>query len=78
MARLRLAAGGALGNADINIGGIHHAPDRRQVLPYVFLSAGEQSALEQLREEVGDITARDLPGARPIDLSRLLGEDRRA
>lgn len=74
----RLAAGGTLRDADINIGGIHHAPGRRQVLPYVYLSATEESALEQLGSEVGAVSARDLPGARAVDLPQLLGDGRRA
>lgn len=74
----RLAAGGTLRDADINIGGIHHAPGRRQVLPYVYLSVAEESALQQLASEVGAVSARDLPGARAVELARLLGEGRRA
>jgi mannose/fructose/N-acetylgalactosamine-specific phosphotransferase system component IIB len=69
---LRLARDGLLRESDINIGGIHHAPGRRRVLPYIYLSAGEESALRQLAEIVAHVSARDLPGARSVDVEHLL------
>jgi mannose/fructose/N-acetylgalactosamine-specific phosphotransferase system component IIB len=74
---LRLADDGLLGNADINIGGIHHAPGRREVLPYVYLSAAEEAALRDLADAARTVSARDLPGARAVELAQLLGEGRR-
>jgi mannose/fructose/N-acetylgalactosamine-specific phosphotransferase system component IIB len=71
---LRLAQDGLLRDADINIGGIHHAPGRRRVLPYIYLSAGEESALRQLAENVAHVSARDLPSARSVNLDHLLQE----
>jgi PTS system mannose-specific IIB component/fructoselysine and glucoselysine-specific PTS system IIB component len=71
----RLAEGGLLRGAEINIGGLHHAPGRRQVLPYVFLSDDERAALQELAAGGVDVSARDVPGARRINLPHLLGDD---
>ncbi len=71
----RLAAEGALRGAEVNIGGLHHAPGRQQVLPYVFLSDDERTALQELAEAGLDVSARDVPGARRINLAHLLGDD---
>jgi PTS system mannose-specific IIB component/fructoselysine and glucoselysine-specific PTS system IIB component len=71
---LHLAQDGLLHDADINIGGIHHAAGRRRVLPYIYLSAHEESALRQLAESVGQVSARDLPSARSVDVDHLLHE----
>jgi mannose/fructose/N-acetylgalactosamine-specific phosphotransferase system component IIB len=70
---LRLAQDGLLRDANVNIGGIHHAPGRRRVLPYIYLSAGEESALRQLAQSVAHVSARDLPSARSVDVDHLLG-----
>jgi mannose/fructose/N-acetylgalactosamine-specific phosphotransferase system component IIB len=67
-----LGRGGLLRGEQVNVGGLHHAPGRRQVLPYVFLSAEEADALRELGEEGADVSARDLPGARRIPLTQLL------
>jgi len=44
----RLAAAGALRGEEVNIGGIHYAPGRASVLPYVYLSEAEMVALKAL------------------------------
>ena len=71
----RLAADGALQGEEVNIGGLHHAPGRRQVLPYVFLSDDERRVLQQLADAGLEVSARDVPGARRINLAHLLGDD---
>lgn len=68
----RLGSAGALSGEEVNIGGIHHAPDRRQVLPYVFLSHNESEALRALVEEGARVSARDLPAARRVPIEQLL------
>ncbi|HEX6309863.1 MAG TPA: PTS sugar transporter subunit IIB [Longimicrobiales bacterium] len=69
-----LGAGGLLRGSDVNIGGIHHAPGRRQALPYVFLSEGERQALRDLAAQGAQVSARDLPGARRVPLEELLSD----
>lgn len=70
----RLAEGGELASADINLGGIHYAPGRRAVLPYLFLSPGETTELRQLAGHVRRVDARDVPGSRAVELERLVEE----
>lgn len=72
MTMVRLAREGRLRGADINIGGIHHAPDRREVLPYLYLSADDAAALRELDTLGARVSARDLPGSRPVELPQLL------
>ena len=55
----------------INLGGIHHGPGRIERLRYVYLSTDEVNALQSLAREGVVITARDLPGARPVPLGEL-------
>lgn len=68
----RLARGGALAGQEVNLGGIHHAPGRERVLPYLCLSEEERLELERLRASGADIGARDLPGTRRVPLAELL------
>lgn len=69
----QLAADGVLSGNEVNVGGLHHAAGRRRVLPYVFLSDSERSALRQLADAGVEVSARDVPGARRVDLPHLLG-----
>jgi len=68
----KLAEGGTMRGDEVNIGGIHYAPGRSAILPYVYLSDTEVSHLEAIAEQGVRITARDLPNARKIDLKELL------
>jgi mannose/fructose/N-acetylgalactosamine-specific phosphotransferase system component IIB len=69
-----LGRDGMLSGRDINIGGLHHAPGRRQVLPYVFLSSDEEAALRELGGSGAAVSARDLPSARRVPLQQLLDQ----
>lgn len=60
------------GVRDVNIGGIHHRPDRRQRLRYVFLSPEEEAVLREMERRGATVTARDVPSATPVDLRTLL------
>ena len=70
----RLAAGRSMAGEEVNVGGIHHAPGREQVLPYVFLSVEEREELTRLAQEGVRVTARDLPGSRSVTLVEASGE----
>lgn len=74
----RLGAGGLLAGMEVNVGGLHHAPGRRQVLPYVYLSETESTALQELAAEGANVSARDLPATRRVPLDQLLNGDRPA
>jgi mannose/fructose/N-acetylgalactosamine-specific phosphotransferase system component IIB len=73
----RIAEGGLLRGHDVNLGGLHYAPGREAVLPYVYLSPEERSALEALVADGANVAARDLPGAKRVPAERILGRDGR-
>ncbi len=56
----------------VNLGGVHHADGRTQRLRYVFLTPQEEQQLRALEQSGVDITAQDVPGARPIPLQDVL------
>ena len=68
----RLADKGIMKGDEVIIGGIHHAPGRKAVLPYVYLSDSEFGDLTELQDEGVRVSARDLPGARRVDLADML------
>ena len=68
----KLAEGGSMRGDEVNIGGIHYAPGREAILPYVYLSGDEVDHIKALDDEGVRITARDLPGARKVELKELL------
>ena len=71
---LRLARGGTLADRTVNIGGIHHGPGRRQVLPYLHLDDEDRQRLRELHEEGAAVSARDLPTTTEVPLTTLLEE----
>jgi PTS system mannose-specific IIB component/fructoselysine and glucoselysine-specific PTS system IIB component len=56
----------------VNVGGIHHKPGRIQRLRYVFLTPQEEGALRALEAKGIEITAQDVPAARPLPLQEML------
>jgi mannose/fructose/N-acetylgalactosamine-specific phosphotransferase system component IIB len=68
----RMAEDGQLRNQSINLGGIHSAPGRERVLPYLYLSPDDRVALREIAESGAVVEARDLPGSRAIPLEDLL------
>lgn len=65
-------AGGFLGER-VNLGGIYHAAGRREVLPYLFLSAEDCDRIRLLLDEGIAVTAQDLPSSPEVDGRSLLG-----
>ena len=72
----RLADGGTLKGMEVNLGGLHSAPGRERVLPYLFLSKADLESLKHVAEEGASVTARDLPASRPVPLTSLVEGDR--
>ena len=68
----KLAEGGNMRGDEVNIGGIHYAPGREAILPYVYLSGAEVDHINALAGEGVRISARDLPSARKVELKELL------
>ena len=57
---------------EVNLGGLHHRPERRERLPYVFLSDAEAVALRALAARGVVIVGQDVPTARAVPLEELL------
>jgi mannose/fructose/N-acetylgalactosamine-specific phosphotransferase system component IIB len=74
----RLSEGGALNGADVNLGGIHHAPGRRPVLPYLYLSEADFTELDLLATNGVVVSALDLPNGRRVEAEELEPVERRA
>ena len=70
MRRLVEAAGGRI--RTVNVGGVHHAPGRAGRLRYVFLTPAEAQELRDIAALGVDVTAQDVPSARPVPLDELL------
>lgn len=66
------------GVSEVNIGGIHHKPGRRQRLRYVFLTAAEERALREMAASGASVTAQDVPAAHPVPLDELLNAEAEA
>ena len=58
---------------EVNVGGIHHRAGRTQKLRYVFLAPDEEAQLRSLKEKGVRVTAQDVPAAREVTASELLG-----
>jgi mannose/fructose/N-acetylgalactosamine-specific phosphotransferase system component IIB len=57
---LRLVTGG-FPLRELNLGGLHHAPGRLEVLPYVFLDDADRAQLRELQRRGVRVYAQDLP-----------------
>ena len=57
---------------ELNVGGLHHAPGKEPVLPYVFLDAGDRERLRRLDAHGVRVYARDLPSNPEHGLTELL------
>ena len=55
----------------VNLGGLHARDARSERLRYVFLNAEEAAALQALAEQGVEVTAQDVPTARPVPLAEL-------
>ena len=70
MCRLVSRANGSI--RAVNVGGVHHSPGRTPRLRYVFLTPAEEEGLRQIEKLGAEVTAQDVPSARPIPLEELL------
>lgn len=72
IASMRRLLDGTNHSAEVNLGGIHHKAGRTQRLRYLFLSPDEEDELRQLAARGIRVTARDLPSARPVELTEIV------
>jgi mannose/fructose/N-acetylgalactosamine-specific phosphotransferase system component IIB len=68
----KLANDRLLRGEEVNLGGIHHAPGRERILPYLYLSVDERNELKRVAATGAELSARDLPGSRRVPLEELL------
>ncbi len=66
-----LAEAGALSDQEVNLGGLHDAPGRRRLLPYLFLADGDVAELRRLQRSGVRVSAQDVPSARRVELDEL-------
>jgi PTS system mannose-specific IIB component/fructoselysine and glucoselysine-specific PTS system IIB component len=69
---LALARGGLLRGEAVNLGGVHHAPGRDEVLTYLHLSPAEIDELRALVAEGARVFARELPDSHRVPVESLL------
>lgn len=72
---LRLVEGG-FPLSELNLGGLHHAPGRHAVLPYLFLDEEDRGRARRLAAAGVHVTARDLPTNPEHALDELLSGSR--
>ena len=65
-------AGRVPGIRAVNLGGVHQDAGRTERLRYLFLTPTEERTLQGLAARGVDVTARDIPTARPVPLADLL------
>ena len=70
MARLVEQAAGRI--RAVNVGGVHHSLGRVQRLRFVFLTPAEEQGLRDIAAQGVDVSAQDVPSARPVPLGELL------
>ncbi len=56
----------------VNVGGVHHSPGRTPRLRFVFLTPAEEAGLRDIERLGVEVTAQDVPSARPVPLDELL------
>jgi len=59
----------------LNLGRIHHRTGRTQRLRYIFLAPEEEKSLRALAARGVEVSAQDVPAARPLALNEVLSGD---
>jgi mannose/fructose/N-acetylgalactosamine-specific phosphotransferase system component IIB len=57
---------------EANVGGLHHAKGKREVLAYVYVDDGDLSDMRELCRLGIRLEARDVPQSKPVDLAEVL------
>jgi len=71
-ARLALDHGLSIGS--VNVGGMHHAEGKTEILPYVYIDEDDRRELLAIADMGVALEARDVPQADAVDLVPLLAE----
>jgi PTS system mannose-specific IIB component len=70
---LRLVEGGFT-LRELNLGGLHHAPGRQEVLPYVYLDGADRERLRAVQRLGVRVYAQDLPSNASHAIDTWVGE----
>lgn len=68
-----IAEAGLLEGRRVNVGGVHEGEGRQQALRYVSLRPDEADDLRAIAAAGAQVSARDIPTSRQVDLDELLG-----
>lgn len=68
----RLAERGRLEGRRVDLGCLPAREGRREVRPYLHLDPDEEEDVRRMARRGAEVTARDVPGARPLDAEDLL------
>jgi mannose/fructose/N-acetylgalactosamine-specific phosphotransferase system component IIB len=71
-AMARLARDGGLEGVEVNLGGLHDAPHREEVLTYLHLDDEDRDAIRRLLDTGARVSARDLPNTPRTGVERIL------
>jgi len=63
---------GGLSIDEANVGGMHHAPGKRELLPYVYVDDDDLAAMREIITRGVRLEARDVPEGSPVDVGDLL------
>lgn len=74
---LSLTRAGALQGQTVNLGGLHFAPGRKEVLPYLHFDEADVERIRWLDQAGVGIEARDLPSAPKMSGQDLMRRGRR-
>jgi mannose/fructose/N-acetylgalactosamine-specific phosphotransferase system component IIB len=74
---LALARGGAMKGRKVNLGGLHYAPGRKELLPYLHVEEADVERIGWLDQAGVAVEAQDLPSAPVLRADVLLRKGRR-
>lgn len=58
---------------EVNVGGLHAAPGREEIVPYVHLGSDDAERIRAMEDAGVEVVARDVPGADAVRLVDRLG-----
>jgi mannose/fructose/N-acetylgalactosamine-specific phosphotransferase system component IIB len=61
--------------AEANVGGMHHVPGKRELLPYVYVDDDDLEAMREIAGMGVRLEAKDVPQAAGVDIAGLLETD---
>ncbi|MDZ7339228.1 MAG: PTS sugar transporter subunit IIB [candidate division KSB1 bacterium] len=60
---------------EVNVGGMHHRPGKRQVAPYLFVDEQDRQWFKELHARRVALVGQDVPTGKKLDVAELLNLD---